>query len=460
MEIVVSNEVSIVDPTPQVREWCNRELVIPNPDYEKKKRMGFWLGNTPQYMYLYKEVRGNLVIPLGAYKQMYDAMPEEIFDYHKEYFISDNGIVDYNGAVVPLYDYQKEAVVHMKWECGGILQAPAGSGKTQMGIALVLEHKAKALWLTHTKDLLQQSYDRAAQYIDESMLGTITGGKVNIGSGITFATVQTMANLDLSQYKYEWDVIIVDECHRVAGSPTKYTQFSKVLSSLAAWSKYGLSATVHRADGLIKATFALLGKVAYEVPEEATKGKIEQVRIVKCNTGIPIHSSCLDTDGTLLYGKLIDYLCHNRYRNAQIASELIENDAHYNLVLSDRIEHLSELYELLPDNLQEVARVITGKTKAEERKQVMQDMRDGKIHYLFATYRLAKEGLDIPRLDRLYLATPQKDYAIIVQSIGRIARHFDGKGEPVCYDYVDDIRFCEGQWKKRCASYRKIHCKM
>lgn len=42
--------------------------------------------------------------------------------------------------------------------------------------------------------------------------GTITEGKVNIGKGITFATIQTMCKLDLSRYKDFWDVIIVDEC--------------------------------------------------------------------------------------------------------------------------------------------------------------------------------------------------------------------------------------------------------
>ena len=31
---------------------------------------------------------------------------------------------------------------------------------------------------------------------------------------------------------------------------------------------------------------------------------------------------------------------------------------------------------------------------------------------------LAKEGLDVPRLERLYLTTPQKDYAVVTQSIG------------------------------------------
>ena len=45
-----------------------------------------------------------------------------------------------------------------------------------------------------------------------SLTGTITEGRVQIGKAITFATVQTMCNLDLGRYRDVWDCIIVDEC--------------------------------------------------------------------------------------------------------------------------------------------------------------------------------------------------------------------------------------------------------
>lgn len=170
----------------------------------------------------------------------------------------------------------------------GILQSPAGSGKTQIGIALACSMRLKTLWLTHTKDLLTQSKNRAAQYIDKSLLGTITEGKVNIGETMTFATIQTMCKVDLNQYRDTWDCIIVDECHRVAGTPTAVTQFSKVLNTLRARHKYGLSATVHRADGLIKATYAMLGHVIYTVPDEAVKSRVMMVDVQPKGTGVKL----------------------------------------------------------------------------------------------------------------------------------------------------------------------------
>ena len=344
----------------------------------------------------------------------------------------------------------------------GILQSAAGSGKTQMGIALVKRFGKRALWLTHTLDLLRQSKTRAELYMDSDLIGTITEGKVNIGKGITFATIQTMCKLDLTQYKDFFDVIIVDECHRVAGTPTAMTQFYKVLNNLSARHKIGLSATVHRSDGMIEATYALLGHVVYTVPDEAVGDKIMQVGITPVGTGVELSRECLNSDGTLNYTKLISYLCNDNHRVAFIASWIVAESEHSCLILSDRLEHLERLMNALPRSMRENAVMVSGnmttkKGKA-ERELAIEDMRSGKKKYLFATYSLAKEGLDIPRLERLFLATPKNDYAVITQSIGRIARTFAGKEDAIAYDFVDNIPYLVKSYKKRCTTYRKNGC--
>ena len=234
------------------------------------------------------------------------------------------------------------------------------------------------------------------------------------------------------------------------------------MSSLAARYKYGLSATVHRSDGLIKSTFAVLGNVKYQVPDESVAEKTMQVRILRRDTGVQISRVCLDTDGTLVYSKLMEYLIENTKRNNQILSDLIENQKHFNLILSDRLLHLQQIMAAMPVEIRQYAVMIDGKMTSKKAKadriRAIEEMRSGEKHFLFASYNLAKEGLDIPRLDRLYLVTPKKDYAVVTQSIGRIARVFDGKVDTVCYDYVDDIQFCENQWKRRKTSYRKAGC--
>ena len=457
MRVSIGATITVENPSQALNDWCEEHLVIPNPEYAKKVRMHFWVGNTPKTLFLY-ERRGNaLILPFGILRDVQHFLwgqpctsefPEPVE-------------IAYGGEV-PLYSYQDNAVNVMK-ECRyGILQSPAGSGKTQMGIALVMRYGRRALWLTHTADLLNQSKARAERYMDKRLIGTITEGKVNIGQGITFATIQTMCRLDLAQYKDLWDVIIVDECHRVAGTPTAMTQFFKVLNSLSARHKYGLSATVHRADGMIAATYALLGRVVYTVPDEAVKDKIMQVGIKPLGTGVKLSRECLNTDGTINYTKLISYLCENKERTHYIGSWIVAEADHPCLILSDRLNHLEALMNTLPHSMREMSVMISGKMTTRkgkaERERAIEDMRTGRKRYLFATYSLAREGLDIPCLERLFLTTPQKDYAVITQSIGRIARTHEGKKPPIAYDFVDDIGFLVKSYKKRCSTYRKNGC--
>ena len=456
MEIIISNEITIKDPTSDIRAWVYDKLKVANPEYSKKIRLGLWVGSTPKEIKLYRASGNDLIVPFGVWNSLASAFPI-IETTPKEYRIAANKPVNYN-ADIKLYDYQEKAVNKLIQAQGGILQSKAGSGKTRMAIALICAMGKKTLWLTHTNEILNQSYNAAAEFIDKKLLGKISAGKMQISEGITFATVQTLSKADLNALRYEWDMIVVDECHRASMSVTRATMFSKVLNNIAARYKYGLSATLHRADGLILCTYALLGGVAHTVPDSVVNTM--QVRIERKDTGVQISRRCLDTDGTLVYAKLINYLAEHPARNELITLNIQELacKGHSIILLSDRVEHLNIIYNMLAKPFKERAVILHGKIKKADRELALEQMRDKEKRILLATYQLAKEGLDVPCLDRLMLATPVKDYAIVVQSVGRIARVCEGKGTPVVYDYVDDIGFLHGMWKKRCTSYRKDGC--
>ena len=53
MQVTISNEIFITSPTPEIVSWARENLVIPNPEYSKKQRMGLWTGNTEKQLYLY-----------------------------------------------------------------------------------------------------------------------------------------------------------------------------------------------------------------------------------------------------------------------------------------------------------------------------------------------------------------------------------------------------------------------
>ena len=46
MKVTISNEIYIQDPSPELIHWARKSLIIPNPEYSKKQRMGLWTGNT------------------------------------------------------------------------------------------------------------------------------------------------------------------------------------------------------------------------------------------------------------------------------------------------------------------------------------------------------------------------------------------------------------------------------
>lgn len=457
MNTRIANRIYIEDPSPEVKDWAKENLKFPNPEYEKKQRMGFWVGRTPKELRLYEWDGNTLILPFGVCREIMPMLrgTRLYCDFRQD------SVISYGGENVPLYDYQRDAVAGMIEAKYGILKSKPGSGKTQMGIALIKAHRRRALWLCHTADLLNQSRDRAMQYIDPELIGTITEGKVNVGAGVTFATVQTMANLELQQYRDYWDVVIVDECHRVSSSATTFTRYEKVLNHLSARHKFGLSATPERSDGLIRATFALLGNIAYTVPDSAVADRTMGVKIRKIETDTELTDECLNIDGTINYVKLIEHLTTDFGRNKLIAKCIMDAKEHSCLILSDRLAQLEAIRNLLPYEMQEKSAFINGKMQSKkakaEREQALEDMRTGKKKYLFASYSLSKEGLDIPRLDRLFLASPCKYSAIITQAVGRVQRTFEGKETPVVYDFVDsDIGFCQGAYKKRCTSYRKM----
>lgn len=455
MKTTISNMIYITDPSPELRQYVKDQLELPNPDFVKKERMGFWTGRTPKVLRLYEWNGNTLVLPFGLCREL---MPLLRAGEISNAFTGGTD-VDY-GKPIPLYDYQREAVAAMVTKTYGILKSPAGSGKTRCALAMIQAIGKKALWLCHTADLLSQSKESAEEFMPKSMMGTITEGKVNIGEGITFATVQTMCNVDLNRYRDEWDMIVIDECHNVSASASTVTRYQKVLNGLAARHVYGITATPYRSDGLEKAMFAMLGRVVYEVPEEAVADRIMKVTIRRVDTDAEITDDCLNVDGTINYTQLISHLTTDEKRNRMIVDAIIQNRGHSCIVLSDRLSQLDAIHSMLPDDLKDKAMVISGKMTSKKekalRQEVIEKMRTGEMQILMASYKLCREGLNIPVLDRLFMASPVKFVSVVVQSIGRIARTAEGKESPVCYDFVDSrIGYCVRAYKERCRSYRK-----
>lgn len=458
MKLTVGAKIKIENPSREAVKWCHDNLVIPNPDFYKKERMGKWTGNTPESIILYECNGSEWLLPFGCINRFWRETA-----FRCSYKLEFSGLRRFNyQSYINLYEYQQNAVEAALRAKNGIIVMPCGAGKTQTALELVARIGGKALWLTHTQDLLNQSMIRAKSVYDCSEYGTITGGKVNIGNGITFATIQTMSKLDLPQYRDCWDVVIVDECHKAVGSPTKVMQFYKVLSNLSCRYKFGLTATPKRADGLEKSMFALLGDIVCEVTKDDVKDTTCPIKVQMLRTDyFPDCDIVLAGDGTINYAKLVEDLTHNEVRFNRVANWLeFEREGGATLVLANRVEYLERLNKAFEGKSVCLSAMGNSKAAKAERKEALRKLNSGELECVFATYQLAKEGLDVPNLRTLVLATPEKDETTVVQSVGRVGRKADGKEFGAVIDFVDDFGMYRGWAKKRKGYYKKIDCEV
>ena len=434
----------MIEPSPDFRAMVESELTVSNPDFARLKKMGKWTGGTPSTIRFYRTEGKDIILPFGCLKEY---VFKNIKDVEADFEQTENVIY---AQYVPLYEYQDKAVEEALAKRNGILVAPCGSGKTQMGLAIARRISKPTLWITHTKDLMVQAEERAKSIFDlpKEAYGEITEGKVNIGTHLTFSTVQTLARVNLDNLKF--GCVIVDECHHAVQSYKSTSMFAKVMNQISCRYKFGLTATPYRGDGLEKGMFALIGDICSIVDEKEVKEKTVPVYEKWYNVPISTNSiECYNGDGTLDYTKLITGLCNDEERNTYIGRTIVDIEGSC-LVLSDRLSQLESLMSFVSNfkNCDMVKATNTKKGK-KERKEAIEKLKDGMIDCLFATYKLAKEGLDIPSLEHVVMASPIKDKSTVIQTAGRVARKAEGKTCGYVHDFIDDMGILQGMAKKR-----------
>ena len=463
MRIILSNVIKIEEPTKEIKDFCIKSLTFKNPEFDKKKRMGFYAYGTPKEIKLYNYYEGNLYLPYGFFSKLWKQHPISS-DY-----------IDYTSSVprdikshMTLRDYQVPCLKAIKEKYCGIFHVVVGLGKTNMALACSSELKQHTLWITHTSDLVKQSKERAEQTLD-CTTSTITEGKCDVSGDIVFATVQTLIKFiekeEISQT--EFGMVVVDETHRVSCNVSSIQMFRSCVEYFSARYRLGLTGSLHRADGLIDCVMAIMGEPIYSIYQKNDmyvceyNGEIIN-RFSSENYSVKPNVKVIETDynlegkevfakngGTIQFASLISDIAKNEERNKVIIDKLNEIEGS-TIVLSDRVEQLKYLCSRVDNGVQ-----IDGSTPKKLRAKALDDVRSGRIKYLFASYNLCKEGLDAPILSNLVMATPVKDFSIVVQSIGRIMRPFGNKRKATVYDFVDKVGMLRNFYAKRRSIYRK-----
>lgn len=336
---------------------------------------------------------------------------------------------------------------------GGILSAPCGTGKTVLAAKLISVLGRTTLVLVHKEFLMDQWTERLKAFLGLSAedIGYVQQDKCEYeGKKVVIAMVQSL--LDRGRYPEEFynsfGIVICDEAHRMSAP-----QFQTAIPQFSAKYRIGLTATPRRSDGLQPIFEWHIGKVIAKMRGGTEVApKIYQVPF-KC--WVPDNYYIWRDDKTgkikkLFLAKLVNLLVDIEARNMWIAKEIVKaaKADRKVMLLSDRREHLEVLKKLLLGLTQDytIGFYVGGMTK-EEREA------SEKCDILLGTFQMAKEGLDIPEIDTLYLTTPKSD---VEQSVGRILRYHEDKKDPIVVDIVDTLPVCIEFADKRARQYARL----
>jgi len=391
----------------------------------------------PLHLYVLED--GQLGIPREYFNKLntgkYEVKDERIFA--RNIFIEFCGVL--NGD-------QELAVDSFVEKKTGIIQAKPGWGKTVVALKIWTDLHVPAVVVVDKAFLLNQWMERIKEFVPGARVGIIQRNKCEYGDDydISIAMLQSVLKRKDKYPKEFWDsfgLVINDEVHRV-GAPT----WSQVAPAFSAYYRLGLSATPRRRDQMDAVFFWHIGDVVY-------KSRVKKVipKLRRIFTNFRLVSTPKFDPNKVSKGIQLRFLCKNPERNRLIVKELVTavSMGRKVLVMSERLKHLGwikEMFEAQKPGDCVVDYYVGG------RKQEDLD-RAAKATVILCTYQMAKEALDIPEIDTLFLTTPVAD---VEQSVGRIMRECEGKKEPIVTDFIDyQVNRFRYLWESRLRFYER-----
>ncbi|PIR23531.1 MAG: hypothetical protein COV44_02345 [Deltaproteobacteria bacterium CG11_big_fil_rev_8_21_14_0_20_45_16] len=442
---------------PNIVASLKRSATFANPEFFKLQQMRFSTWKTPRYIFCGSTNGNQIVLPRGNLdfcKDLGEELGGEVIIHDTRPKFRRKRI-KFKGE---LRTDQKKAVKEMVKHDFGVLVAPPGVGKTVIGCYMIAKRKLSTLVLVHRKPLMDQWIDRIGDFldIDPKEIGSFGGVRKKPKGKIDVAMLQTLSKLeDSSDFLSQYGQVIIDECHHIPA-----VSFEEVLKKIPAKYFLGLTATPIRKDGLQAILYMQCGPIRYEMEDYGAKNLQKRVLVRETNfrldqgisEQLPIHE---------IWNQLVE--CSERTELIASDVEACINEGAFPLIISDRKEHLVKLVDAISKRLKTRAEplLLVGDMGKKERQTIFEKIEaftsDSKPFYVLSTGSLIGEGVDLPMLDRLILATPISFKGRLKQYVGRLHRPYDGKKSVRVYDYLDpEMGLTISMFKKRISAYRNM----
>ena len=434
-----------------------------NPDFHKKKRMGFSTWGIDRHITTHDMRESNLgkrlTLPRGGaadFREIATSLGYRVrwIDKRTSSPVEfPRFCVDPEDPGKVLRPYQAEAVAAALKRQQGVIRAPTGSGKTIAALAFIHEAKERAVVIMRDGNLLKQWLEVASGClgIPKKKIGIVRGGrKYRPGEHLTLALQQSLyakgsTRLEELLESEPFGAVVIDEVQAVAART-----FQEVIGRFPCKYRIGVSADETRRDKKEFLIYDEIGPTIHEIDRE----ELEELGVVH-----PVTVRVVPTDfradwyrnaepGERDFNRLLEEMVEDTARN-ELLLELLEAVASRGevpaLVFTHRREHARTLETELDVNRGIRSGLLLGGPGAdavrfaEDRDRLL----TGDLAVACGTFNAIGQGHNFPVIRSGICGTPisKSNPQFFGQVRGRICRTSEGKTDATLYYLWDNFVF-------------------
>lgn len=345
-----------------------------------------------------------------------------------------------------------------KSERNGIIVAPPGSGKSVIighSAHRLVEQGKRVLCLCPSQEITLQNHAKLSGFGYEAGIYSASVGRKELGHDVTFAMIGSITRKP--ELFADYDVIFVDECHKVNAKGGMYDSLFKTLNKKV----IGLSATPFRmANGLNGPELRMLNRTKPRVFTDMlyviqNKDMFDQGFLAPLEYhdvfNFDLKRLKLNSTGSdytdLSVQEYMESAGFDR-RMLQALSRL-HQIGRKPLVFTRFVRQSQELLNRFKSDFPNTTgAVLTGESHKQYRTEIIQAYSEGQIDFI-ANVGVLDTGVDFPMCDAVMLCTPIRSLSYLLQKKGRGTRPYPNKkclivdmcGNYNAFGHMEDITY-------------------